>query len=121
VRTVPLAELRAGDAAGLRTNGSLALGLVARCARLLGPSPLDRDLAAVRTRLDAAGPGELPAARAAASALAHRATGLLVAATGSRAVLAGAHAERLAREALFLLVFGSRPAIREALVADLGG
>jgi alkylation response protein AidB-like acyl-CoA dehydrogenase len=121
VRTVPLAELRAGDAAGLRANGSLALGLVARCARLLGPSPLDGDLAAARTRLDTAGPGELPAARAAASALAHRATGLLVAATGSRAVVAGAHAERLAREALFLLVFGSRPAIRQALVAELGG
>ncbi|MCU1604019.1 MAG: uncharacterized protein JWP46_484, partial [Modestobacter sp.] len=60
-------------------------------------------------------------ARAAASALAHRATGLLVVVTGSRAVLAGAHAERLAREALFLLVFGSRPAIRQALVAELGG
>jgi alkylation response protein AidB-like acyl-CoA dehydrogenase len=121
VRSVPLTELRAGDAAGLRPNGSLALGLVARCARLLGPSPLDGELVAVRTRLDTAGPGELPAARAAASALAHRATGLLVASTGSRAVLAGAHAQRLAREALFLLVFGSRPAIKQALVAELGG
>jgi alkylation response protein AidB-like acyl-CoA dehydrogenase len=121
VSTVPLAELRAGDAAGLRPNGSLALGLVARCARLLGPSPLDDDLVAVRTRLDGAGPAELPAARAAASALAHRAAGLLVAATGSSAVLTGAHAERSTREAVFLLVFGSRPAIRAALVAELGG
>jgi alkylation response protein AidB-like acyl-CoA dehydrogenase len=121
VRTVPLAELRAGDAAGLRPNGSLALGVVARCTRLLGPSPLDDDLAEARARLDTATPAELPAARAAASALAHRAAGLLVAVTGSRAVLAGAHAERLAREALFLLVFGSRPAIAAALVAELGG
>jgi alkylation response protein AidB-like acyl-CoA dehydrogenase len=121
VRSVPLAEVRAGDPAGPRTNGSLALGLVARCARLLGPSPVDDALAAARTRLDAAGPAELPAARAAASALAHRAAGLLVVATGSGAVLAGAHAERLAREALFLLVFGSRPSIKAALVAQLGG
>lgn len=121
VRTVPLAELRAGDPAGLRPNGSLALGLIARCARLLGPSPLDGELAAARRRLDDAGPDGLPAARAAASALAHRAAGLLVASTGSSAVLAGAHAERLAREALFLLVFGSRPAIRQSLVAELGG
>ena len=32
----------------------------------------------------------------------------------------GEHAERLAREALFLLVFGSRPAIRTALLETLG-
>jgi alkylation response protein AidB-like acyl-CoA dehydrogenase len=121
VDAVPLADLLAADPAGLRLNGSLALGLVARCARLIGPSPLDDDLAAARTGLDAAGPGELPAARAHASALAHRAAGLLVAVTGSRAVLAGAHAQRLAREAVFLLVFGSRPAIKQALVAELGG
>ncbi|MBB3677629.1 acyl-CoA dehydrogenase family protein [Modestobacter versicolor] len=121
VGTVPLADIRAGDAAGLRPNGSLALGLVARCARLLGPSPLDGELAGARARLDAATPEELPAARAAASALAHRAAGLLVVSTGSSAVHSGAHAERLAREALFLLVFGSRPAIRAALVAELGG
>ncbi|MGX5657838.1 acyl-CoA dehydrogenase family protein, partial [Geodermatophilus nigrescens] len=39
--TTPLAQVRAGDAAGLRVNGSLALGLVRRCAALVGPSPLD--------------------------------------------------------------------------------
>jgi alkylation response protein AidB-like acyl-CoA dehydrogenase len=71
-------------------------------------------------RLAAAGPPELPAARAAAAALAHRAAGALVVATGSSAVLAGSVAERTAREALFLLVIGSRPAIKEALLADLG-
>ena len=37
----------------------------------------------------------------------------LVAAAGSRSILAGQHPQRLAREALFLLVFGSRPAIKE--------
>jgi len=121
LHTVSLADVRAGDPAGLRPNGSLALGLVARCARLLGSSPLDADLAAARDRLDAAGPEELPAARAAASVLAHRAAGLLVAATGSSAIVCGANAERLAREALFLLVFGTRPAIKRALVTGLGG
>jgi alkylation response protein AidB-like acyl-CoA dehydrogenase len=121
VRTAPLAELLAGDAAGLRFNGSLALGLALRCTRLLGPSRLDGELAAARARLDAAGPEELPAARAVAAALAHRAAGALVVATGSRALLAGSVAERTAREAQFLLVFGSRPAIRAALLGELAG
>ncbi|WP_369256685.1 acyl-CoA dehydrogenase family protein [Geodermatophilus amargosae] len=116
----PLAEVRAGDPAGLRLNGSLSLGLVARCARLVGPSPLDDDLAAARSRLDAAGPEELPDARAGAAALAHRAAGALVVATGSGAVRTGSVAERTAREALFLLVFGSRPAIRASLLTRLG-
>ena len=34
----------------MRVNGSLALGLVRRCARLLGPGPLDDELAACRDR-----------------------------------------------------------------------
>jgi alkylation response protein AidB-like acyl-CoA dehydrogenase len=117
---VPHADLLAGDGAGLRVNGSLALGLVRRCAALLGPSPLDAELDAVRARLDAAGPAELPAARAEAAALAHRAAGALVVATGSASVRAGSVAERTAREAVFLLVFGSRPAIRARLLDRLG-
>ena len=56
VQQTPLADLLAGDAAGLRLNGSLALGLALRCTRLIGPSPLDGELAAVRAGLDAAGP-----------------------------------------------------------------
>ncbi|CAN5890841.1 hypothetical protein BH23ACT10_BH23ACT10_16220 [soil metagenome] len=47
-------------------------------------------------------------------ALAVRVTAALVADTGSRSVLSDSHAQRLAREAL-LLVFGTRPAIRDAL------
>jgi alkylation response protein AidB-like acyl-CoA dehydrogenase len=121
VRSAPLADLLAGDAAGLRFNGSLSLGLVLRCTRLLGPSALDGDLVAARTGLDVAGPGDLPAARAAAAALALRAAGALVVATGSRSLLTGSVAERTAREALFLLVFGSRPAIRAALLGELAG
>jgi alkylation response protein AidB-like acyl-CoA dehydrogenase len=122
VATVPLADWQAGDAAGLRPNGSLALGVVSRCARLV-PAPLADELTtaldAVRSRLDGATPAGLPAARAAASALAARASTALVVATGSSAIAAGAPAARLAREALFLQVFGTRPAIRAALLSDL--
>jgi hypothetical protein len=42
-------------------------------------------------------------------------------AAGSRAILRDEHPQRLAREALFLLVFGSRPAIRTSLLERLGG
>jgi alkylation response protein AidB-like acyl-CoA dehydrogenase len=126
VATVPLADWQAGDAAGLRHNGSLALGVVSRCARL-APAPLADELAAaldaaldaVRARLDGATPAELPAARAAASALAARASTALVVATGSSAIAGGSPVGRLAREALFLQVFGTRPAIRATLLSDL--
>src|SRR6266545_342972 len=71
--------------------------------------------------LDTAGPhAAMPAARAAASELAVRAAAALVTGTGSRSILADQHAQRLARESLFLLVFGSRPAIRTALLRRLG-
>jgi alkylation response protein AidB-like acyl-CoA dehydrogenase len=101
----------------LRTNGSLALGLTARCCRLIGPSALDEELLACRVALDAAqsDPTGLPAARAAASLLAYRSAGAVVAATGSRSVLLDQHPQRLVREAAFLLVFGSRPPIRKEL------
>jgi hypothetical protein len=54
-----------------------------------------------------------------AAELATRAAATLATATGADAVLAGGHAERLVREAMFLLVFGSRPAIRQALLDEL--
>ena len=60
-------------------------------------------------------PDHLPVARAAACELALRATAALVVGQGSTAILADQDAQRLAREALFLLVFGSRPAIRQSL------
>ncbi len=112
---------QAADAMRLRTNGSLALGVAARCCRLIGPGPLDRELSAARAALDAAAgsAGALPAARADAAELAARASAALVAVAGSRGILSGEHPQRLAREALFLLVFGSRPAIRERLVSRL--
>lgn len=113
--TCPHRDWLARDTLGLRGNGSLSLGVAARCARLVGPGPLDAQLRACREALDAAGPDEMPAARAAASELALRAAAALVTVSGSQAILAGQHAQRLAREALFLLVFGSRPAIKERL------
>jgi alkylation response protein AidB-like acyl-CoA dehydrogenase len=108
----PQREWLARDALGLRSNGSTALGITARALRLLGPSPLDAALVAARDGLDAASPDDLPAARAAATELAVHATAALVASCGGRALHRDAHAQRLAREALFLLVQGQTPTIR---------
>jgi alkylation response protein AidB-like acyl-CoA dehydrogenase len=119
IATVPHRDWLAQDAMHLRANGSLALGVAGRCCELIGASPLDGELASRRAALDAASPAQLPAARADASELAMRAAAALVTVQGSRAILAGQHAQRLAREALFLLVFGSRPAIKERLAGRL--
>jgi alkylation response protein AidB-like acyl-CoA dehydrogenase len=116
----PHAVVLERDPTGLRMNGSLALGLIGRCCRLLGPSPLDDELVAVRAALDAASTEALPEARAAACELALRAANALTVAHGSRAIVAGEHAQRLAREALFLAVFGSRPPIKASLLRRLG-
>jgi alkylation response protein AidB-like acyl-CoA dehydrogenase len=108
----------------LRINGSLALGLVRRCTRLLGPGPLDDELAACRQRLDDAAdvsPEAMAQARAAASELAVRAAATLAVEQGSRSVAIDQHVQRLAREAMFLLVFGTRPGIKEALLRQFGG
>jgi hypothetical protein len=116
----PAASLRPDR---LRVDGSLALGVARRCGRLLGPGPLDDELAACRERLDDALTADVAAmaqARAAASELTVRATAALAVQTGSTAVSVDAHAQRLAREALFLLVFGLRPAIKGALLRRLG-
>ena len=127
----PHAQWLVGDASGLRPNGSLALGVAGRCGALLGQlagqerqsALLAAELAACRAALAAAGntagaPSQ-PAARAAASAFAFQSAGVLVAAAGSQSILTGEHPQRLAREALFLLVFGSRPAIKDSLVGLL--
>jgi alkylation response protein AidB-like acyl-CoA dehydrogenase len=119
VGTQPYGEWARSDAAGSALNGFLALGVARRCCRLIGPSPLDAELDACRDALLAADSGTTPAARAAASDLALRVAARLAVHTGSRAVLRGDPAERLLREASFLLVFGSRPAIRDALAARL--
>jgi len=111
-----------GSLAGpaLRVNGSLALGLAGRCGRLLGASPLDAELDECRRRLDLAGTETIQTARAAAAELALRASAALVVHDGSRSITRDQHAQRLAREALFLLVFGSRPGIKAELLRRLG-
>jgi len=118
--TEPYARWRARDPMALRLNGSFALGIAGRCLRLLGSTGLDDGLADVRAELDAADADTLPAARARASGFALRAATALVVTNGARAVLRDAHAQRLAREALFLLVFGSRASIRSALLGRIG-
>jgi alkylation response protein AidB-like acyl-CoA dehydrogenase len=111
----------AAQSEGLRGNGSLALGVSRRCCALIGPSPLDDELDACRAELDAADTAGMPAARARASEFAARAAHYLAVRRGSRSALAGDDAERLAREAGFLLVFGSRPAIKDALLGRFTG
>lgn len=108
-------------AAASRTNGALALGVAVRCCRLLGPSRLDDAVATCRQRLDHAEPAAVAGVRAEASELALRAASALMVHAGSRSVLRDEHPQRLAREALFLLVFGSRPPIRTALLERVTG
>jgi len=104
----------------LRIHGALALGVVSRCCRLLGPSPLDDELAACRAELDELDPETIEAARASAGELALRVAAALMTARGSRSLLVEDHAQRLAREALFVLVYALRLASREALLGRLG-
>lgn len=102
----------------LRIHASLALGVASRCCRLLGPSALDSELASLRAELDQLGPGTA-AARAAAGELALRAAATLMTAEGSRSLLTSSHPQRLAREAMFALVYALRPASRSALLTRL--
>lgn len=123
---LPFQEWSSGDATGSAMNGFLALGVAGRCAALLAAAGRAEAAAALRAGADAcrdgllrAGPESTPAARAAAADLVWRAAGMLTVQTGARSVLRDNHAQRLAREAAFLLVFGSRPAIRDALLPRL--
>lgn len=125
--STPYAQWAGADAFGSSLNGFLSVGLASRCARLLADLPDSRvsaarlltDIAdARRALLDAEG-DRIPAARADATLLAARAATELMVHTGSRSVLTDQHAQRLYREAGFLLVFGSRPAIKEKLLAGL--
>ncbi len=106
---------------GLRLNGSLALGVARRCCALLGAGPLDAELDARRAALDAADDESMPMARAAASAFALRAASALVVQVGSASVGREQDAQRLLREAMFLLVFGSRKPIKDALLGQIVG
>ena len=105
---------------GARANGSLALGVARRCLKLLGPSKLDAGLRACRQQLDDASDETMAEARAAAAELALRAAAALIVRSGSRSIMVEDHAQRLYREAAFLLVFGSRTAIKASLLRRLG-
>ena len=119
-----LNEWKVRDAAGLRTNGSVAIGHAARSIQLLGTDAgsLPDQLAALRNALDSAStPTEVVMARAAATELAVRSATALVARDGGSAVLVDRQAQRLAREATFLAVQGQTPEIRAAQLALLTG
>ncbi len=103
----------------LRFNGSLALGVAGRAISMLSDGAMVSELDSVRQQLGNAAPQDVAAARAACSELAMRAATALAVHDGSRAVLMDGHAQRLVREATFLLVFGSRPPIRAALLQEL--
>jgi len=103
----------------LRIHASLALGVAGRCCRLLGPQPFDDELARCRTELDRLDPQTIEAARGEAGELALRAAATLLAMRGSRSLLLDDHAQRLAREALFALVYALRPGSRAAVLERL--
>ncbi len=107
---------------GLRTNGSMALGVANRCCRLLDEPTMTDRLDAVRKRLDEADPSEgdaMAAARAEASLFAVAAATALVAKIGGTAVMMSEHAQRLMREAMFVLVQGQTPAIKAEMLSRL--
>ncbi len=119
VQAESFATWRARDALNLRPNGSLALGITRRCARLLDDPAWTTKLEVDRARLDAAAAEALPSARAAATLSALHAAAAVVAAGSGRSIVRDSHAQRLAREALFLLVQGQNPAIRAAQLEGL--
>jgi alkylation response protein AidB-like acyl-CoA dehydrogenase len=100
---------------GLRVNGSLALGITRRCCEYLGPTLLDDELRQCRDDLDAFETKDIYVSRARAAELAVRAAHALAVTRGSRSSIAGDIAELTTREAALLLVFGSRPPIKDAL------
>ena len=97
---------------GLRANGSNPLGVAARAAKLLGPSPLDAQLAEARKRISTASVEELPIARALLGDLCVRATSALVANVGGSALFVEQQAQRLARESLFCWCKGKHLKLR---------
>ncbi|QVQ51265.1 acyl-CoA/acyl-ACP dehydrogenase [Spiractinospora alimapuensis] len=110
-----------GDAETVRFNGNLALGVAGRAITLMGEDgqALSAQLSRTRDRLLSTTPEHVPTARAATSELAMRTAAALTTYVGGRSLLTDAHAQRLVREATFLLAFGTRPTIRSALLRTL--
>jgi alkylation response protein AidB-like acyl-CoA dehydrogenase len=125
---VPRAQFMANQVIGVRINGTLPIGLVRRCVRLLDQAGatdaaerLGLECDEVRGQLDAglADPPSLNAARATAAQLAVRAGAALVVAGGGPSLRRDHPAQRLAREAVFTLVAASRAQVKRALLEDL--
>ncbi len=116
-------EWRTDYRKGLRSNASLGLGIAERTGRLLDEAglgrPFETELAKIRHRLDTAGTDELASARADLSTLTVRMTAALVAGEGGRAVMADHHGQRLAREAIFLMIQGQTAAIKQNQIDGL--
>lgn len=113
---------RARYGLGLRSNGSLALGVANRCCRLLEEPSMVERLDQVRAALDRTDPADIAAmstARADASLFAVTAATALVAKIGGRSVMMDQHAQRLMREAMFVMVQGQTPAIKADMLARL--
>lgn len=116
------AKWRARYQLGLRTNGSLALGVAKRCCQLLSNDSLTEQLSTVRDRLNSIAPADgdaMSIARADASLFAMKAATALVARTGGTSVMMTEHAQRLMREAMFTMVQGQTPAIKAAMLDSL--
>jgi alkylation response protein AidB-like acyl-CoA dehydrogenase len=115
----PYADWLERDRRGLRTNGYLAIGIAARCALLLTSTVLTAEVDQARSALDRAEGDEIFPARSAATLLAVRAATTLVVRGGGSSVNLHSHAQRLNREAMFLLVFGQTPDIRTEQLRSL--
>lgn len=127
-----LAEWRARDAERTADVSPAVFGITDECIRRLPEqageaaarftAELDHLRGLAYAAQDAGGPrAERIALRAEAHALALRASAALVAAGAGRSMLAGNAAQRLAREALFLLIQGQDAEIRAAQLSVLSG
>lgn len=111
------------DAAGLRTNGSLALGVSSRALALLERHGVETtthrgNVDEIREALRTTSDEDVANQRARACRLCVDVTSALVAAGGGSSIVRTHHAQRLAREATFLLVQGQTAAIKTALLAS---
>ena len=119
-RVEPLAEWRRRDAEGLRTNGFLGLGVARRCAALLGSEEVGRELDDLRSALLGAPTSDVAAVRARVTRFTLEVAAALIASLGGRSMVRDSDAQRLGREAMFLLVQGQTATIRAAQLDELG-
>lgn len=121
-------EWRARDQMATAQPNPAVFGIAATCIRLLGETPLTKELAECRKRSyaladvrlsDAAHLAALVEARARSLALAVRAATALVVASGGRGMSADHPAQRLLREAAFFTIQAQTPELRRATLAQL--